>query len=139
MTMMPGSPQILNIMPTKYMASSTMSAPLLGILGAIVVAAFNVFYFKYQLKKAKARGEGYVAPSGVGCRRRRSGRHGKASQRVPEHRSMIVVVIMLNAFKLDAVWALLGGVAFCIVFFWKYFKNLPETLNKGPSTPLSRS
>ncbi len=30
MTMMPGSPQILNIMPTKYMASSTMSAPCLA-------------------------------------------------------------------------------------------------------------
>ena len=30
MTMLPGTPSIINIMPTKYMASSTMSAPLLG-------------------------------------------------------------------------------------------------------------
>jgi H+/gluconate symporter-like permease len=27
--------------------------------------------------------------------------------------------------------ALGGGVAFCIVFFWKYFKSILDTLNKG--------
>ena len=48
MTMLPGSPQILNIMPTKYMASTPMAAPVLGILGAIVVIGFNFFYAKYQ-------------------------------------------------------------------------------------------
>jgi H+/gluconate symporter-like permease len=131
MTMLPGSPQILNIMPTKYMASSTMSAPLLGILGAVVVAAFNVFYFKYQLKKAQARGEGYVAPSGVGVVAGEVAVMEKLPNVWLSIVPMIVVVVMLNAFKLDAVYALGGGVVACLAFFWKYFKNILDTLNKG--------
>jgi H+/gluconate symporter-like permease len=46
MTMLPGTPQIQNIMPTKYMASTTTSAPLVGLMGAFVVAALNVLYFR---------------------------------------------------------------------------------------------
>ena len=34
MTMIPGTPQIQNIMPTKYMNSTPASAPVLGLLGA---------------------------------------------------------------------------------------------------------
>ena len=63
MTMLPGTPQIQNIMPTKYMASSATSAPLVGLMGAVVVATFNVFYFRYILKKAKAKGERYEEPA----------------------------------------------------------------------------
>ena len=63
MTMLPGTPQIQNIMPTKYMASTTTSAPLVGLMGAFVVAALNVLYFRYILKKSKARGEVYEEPA----------------------------------------------------------------------------
>ena len=63
MTMLPGTPQIQNIMPTKYMASTTTSAPLVGLMGAFIVAALNVLYFRYILRKSKARGEVYEEPA----------------------------------------------------------------------------
>lgn len=131
MTMLPGSPQILNIMPTKYMASTPMSAPILGILGAIVVTVFNIFYFKYQLKKARERGEVYVAPSGVGVVAGEVAPMEKLPNVFLSIIPMVVVVVLLNVFKLDAVWALAGGVGTCIVFFFTFFKNLLDTLNKG--------
>lgn len=131
MTMLPGSPQILNIMPTKYMASTPMAAPVIGILAAFVVAAFNVFYFKYQLKKSKERGEVYEAPTGVGV-------VGTADVDLATLPNvwlsivpMVVVVVLLNVLKLDAVWALAGGTAVCMVFFWNKYKNILDTLNKG--------
>lgn len=131
MTMLPGSPQILNIMPTKYMASSPMAAPVIGILAAFVVAAFNVFYFKYQLKKSQERGEVYEAPTGVGV-------VGTADVDLATLPNvwlsiipMVVVVVLLNVLKLDAVWALAGGTGVCIVFFWNKYKNILDTLNKG--------
>ena len=62
MTMLPGSPQIQNIIPTKYMASTTYSAPLVGLTGAVVVIIFNIFYFRYILRKSKERGETYEDP-----------------------------------------------------------------------------
>ncbi|MDD5171222.1 MAG: hypothetical protein PHN75_20565, partial [Syntrophales bacterium] len=66
MTMMPGSPQILNIMPTKYMASTPMAAPLLGVIASILVLFFTYLYTRYALKKARERGEVYVEPAGFG-------------------------------------------------------------------------
>lgn len=131
MTMLPGSPQILNIMPTKYMASTPMAAPLIGILGAAIVAVFNIFYFKYQMKKAKARGEVYVEPSGVGV----VAGEGAAVAVLPNVWlsivPMIIVIILLNVCKFDAVISLAGGVAACIVFFWNKYKSILDTINKG--------
>jgi H+/gluconate symporter-like permease len=131
MTMLPGSPQILNIMPTKYMASTPMAAPVIGILAAFIVAGFNVFYFKYQLKRSKERGEVYEAPTGVGV-------VGTADVDLATLPNvwlsivpMVVVVVMLNVLKLDAVWSLAGGTAVCMVFFWTKYKNILDTLNKG--------
>ena len=63
MTMLPGTPAIQNIMPTKYMASTPTSAPLVGLAGAVIVIIFNVLYFRYILKKAKAEGEVYEDPA----------------------------------------------------------------------------
>ncbi|MCX7816414.1 MAG: hypothetical protein N2317_02730 [Syntrophales bacterium] len=131
MTMLPGSPQILNIMPTKYMASTPTAAPLLGIAGAVIVAAFNFFYFKYELKKAKLRNESYIAPSGIGVVTGDTVNTEKLPNVYLSTIPTVVVVVLLNVFKLDAVWALTGGTICCLAFFFPYFKNILDTLNKG--------
>ncbi len=63
MTMLPGTPQIQNIMPTKYLGTSATAAPLLGLTGAAIIIILNVLYFRYILKKAKAKGEVYEDPA----------------------------------------------------------------------------
>ena len=134
MTMLPGTPQIQNIMPTKYMASTTTSAPLVGLLGAVVVATFNILYFRYILKKSKARGEVYEEPAaGV------LGAGAPASGPMPNVWlslvPMVIVLLLLNIdlpyVKRDAVVALTGGVVACIILFWKYYVKKLDTLNKG--------
>ncbi len=134
MTMLPGTPQIQNIMPTKYMASTTTSAPLVGLMGAFIVAALNVLYFRYILRKSKARGEVYEEPAaGV------LGAGAPASEPMPSVWlslvPMVVVLLLLNIdlpyVKRDAVVALTGGVATCIILFWKYYARKLDTLNRG--------
>jgi H+/gluconate symporter-like permease len=134
MTMLPGSPQIQNIIPTKYMASTTYSAPLVGLTGAVVVIIFNLLYFRYILRKAKERGETYEdPPAGVlGAGAAASGPSPNVFlSLVPP----IVVLVLLNFnipyIKRDAVIALTGGVVSCIVLFWKYYPNVIDTLSKG--------
>ncbi len=134
MTMLPGTPQIQNIIPTKYMASTTYSAPLVGLTGAVVVIIFNLLYFRYILRKSKERGETYEdPPAGV------LGAGVAASGPMPNvFLSLVpplVVLILLNFnipyIKRDAVIALAGGVLTCIVLFWKYYPNIVDTLSKG--------
>jgi H+/gluconate symporter-like permease len=131
MTMMPGSPQILNIMPTKYMASTPMAAPLIGVIASILVLSFTYLYTRYALKKAQERGEVYVEPTGFGVVSTGVAVLEKLPNVWLSIIPMVVVIVMLNVLKLDAVWALLGGSAVCMVFFWKNFANILDTINKG--------
>ena len=134
MTMLPGTPQIQNIMPTKYMASSPTSAPWVGLMGALVVATFNLFYFRYILKKAKAKGEAYEEPAtGV------LGAGVSASGPMPNVWlsliPLVVVLVLLNVdmpyIKKDVVLALTGGIVACLILFWKYYAKVLDTMNKG--------
>jgi H+/gluconate symporter-like permease len=131
MTMMPGSPQILNIMPTKYMASTPMAAPALGIIASIFVLIFTHIYILYAVKQYKKKGEGYVAPAGVGL----VSVADVSLEKLPNFWlsiiPLVVVIVLLNVLKLDAVIALIAGALVCYVFFFKNFSSILDTLTKG--------
>lgn len=132
MTMLPGSPQIQNIMPTKYMHTTAMAAPLLGLLAAAITATLNLLYMKYCLNKVKEKGEGYVPPTGVGII--------AESAEVKDMPNawlsllpMVVVLVFLNVpvIKLDIIYSLATGVLACAILFWSRYSNIVDTLTKG--------
>jgi len=131
MTMLPGSPQVLNIMPTKYMASTPMAAPALGIIASVFVLIFSYLYTMYAVKQYKKKGEGYVAPSGVGLVSVADVTMEKLPNVWLSIIPLIVVIVLLNVLKLDAVIALSAGALVCYVFFFKNFKSILDTLTKG--------
>ena len=132
MTMLPGSPQIQNIMPTKYMNTTAMAAPLLGLMAAAVVAILNLLYMKYCLNKVKEKGEVYVAPTGVGIMA-----ESAEVKDVPNVwlslLPMLVVLVFLNVpvIKLDIIYSLASGVLAAMIIFWKRYANIVDTLSKG--------
>ncbi|HOO40036.1 MAG TPA: hypothetical protein PK653_01230 [Syntrophales bacterium] len=134
MTMLPGTPQIQNIMPTKYLGTSATAAPLLGLTGAVVISVLNVLYFSYILKKAKAKGEVYEdpAPGVLGAGVTTSGPMPNVwLSLIP----LVIVLVLLNTplpyINKDVVIALTGGVLACVILFWKYYANIIDTLTKG--------
>ena len=131
MSMLPGTPSILNIMPTKYMASSLTSAPLLGIVASVVALSFNVWYVSSQLRKCRANNEGFIAPTfGMAA-----GIEEKDDSNLPNlYLSLmppIVLLVMLNILNVDIIWSLIGAAILCVAVFWKRYDNLLTTLNKG--------
>lgn len=60
MTMLPATPSIQNVVPTAYLGTTLTAAPLLGIIGAVVAAAFGLWYMKFTLNKSIARGETFA-------------------------------------------------------------------------------
>jgi H+/gluconate symporter-like permease len=132
MTMIPGSPQIQNIMPTKYMNTTAMAAPLLGLLGAVIVFTLNVLYMKYCLKKVAEKGEVYVAPIGVGV----IGEGPEATDLPNVWLSLVpmaTVIALLNVpwIKVDIIYSLGGGAAVAAILFWNRYTRIVETLSKG--------
>ncbi len=131
MSLIPGTPSVLNIMPTKYMASSPTSAPMLGIIGAVTVAAFCLWYIKSQLQKCRDRNENYVEPAiGVGA----PDSANESADAPNLWLSMLppaTLVILLNVVKIDIVWSLSAAAILCLAIFWPRYKNKLETINKG--------
>jgi H+/gluconate symporter-like permease len=126
MTMIPGTPSIINIMPTKYMASSTVSAPLLGLLAAAVLVVFNLWYLRFALARATARGEGFSGP--------------ETPAPVEECAVPVVwlcllppatLIILLNVVKLDVLIAMTSATAVCLALFRTRYANVLDTLNRG--------
>jgi H+/gluconate symporter-like permease len=130
MTMLPGSPQIQNLMPTKYMSSTPASAPVLGLLGAAVVFAINVLYMRYCVRKFKREGEHYVPPPAApGTATVDRGTPHAGLSLVP----MFAVLIFLNvpAVKVDVIYALGIGILVTLVLFRSRFSNVVDTITKG--------
>ena len=59
MSMIPGSPAIVNVVPSNALGTGLTAAPLLGIIASIVVIIYCLFYMKRQLNKSIANGENY--------------------------------------------------------------------------------
>lgn len=59
MTALPGTPQIQNMIPTKYFNTDSFAAPLFGICGAIMMFGLGIAWLEYRKRKMIAAGEGY--------------------------------------------------------------------------------
>lgn len=59
MDALPGSPQIQNIIPTQYFGTDAYAAPVIGIVGGLMVFLGGMFWLEWRRKQAEAAGEGY--------------------------------------------------------------------------------
>lgn len=59
MTALPGTPQIQNAIPMPFFKTDAWAAPLMGIVGSIILFGLGMLWLTYRAKKATAIGEGY--------------------------------------------------------------------------------
>lgn len=56
MTAIPGSPQIQNIIPTEYYGTSATAAPLIGLVGAILIGVPGYIYLDWRIRSYRKKG-----------------------------------------------------------------------------------
>lgn len=59
MTMLPGTPQIQNVIPTTFYGTTTWAAPTIGTLAALIQLGVGIWWLEHRRKAAMAKGEGY--------------------------------------------------------------------------------
>ncbi|MDO3677788.1 GntP family permease [Paenibacillus ehimensis] len=59
MDALPGTPQIQNIIPTSYFGTDAYAAPIVGIVGSLMVFFGGLWWLERRRKQAEAAGEGY--------------------------------------------------------------------------------
>lgn len=133
MTMLPGTPSILNIMPMKYLGTTAAAAPLLGIVASLFVASFNIWYMNGQLKKCRARGEGYNLAEPASASPAVTGEEKPLPNFWISIIPSTVIIAALNLLKVDIVWALVLGCVTALALFYRHVDNHLATLNAGAS------
>lgn len=116
--MLPGSPQIQNLIPIDYFGSSTMSAPILGLLCSVLTLAIGTGYIWFQTARTHKKGEGFL-PTGAEIDKEKLVAPTVENEKplwaciLP----MIVVIVVLNVLQQSAVIALISG---CVVAWLLY-------------------
>ena len=59
MTALPGTPAIQNAIPIPYYGTKAFAAPILGIIGSLVMFGLGMLWLQRRAHSAKAAGEGY--------------------------------------------------------------------------------
>lgn len=59
MTALPGTPQIQNAIPMAYFGTDVYAAPILGIVGSLVMCGLGLLWLQRRANAAMAKGEGY--------------------------------------------------------------------------------
>lgn len=65
MTALPGTPALTNVIPTEFLGTTLIAAPVFGIIASIAFFVMIVSYLNYCEKKARANNEGWTYPEGV--------------------------------------------------------------------------
>ncbi|MGV8982274.1 GntP family permease [Clostridium sp.] len=153
MTALPGTPQIQNAIPMPFFGTNAYAAPVIGIIGGLIMFGLGMLWLDRRSKKAMAAGEGYgIHPDEVI-------REFDISKLPKFYLAIIPIIIVLvgnyllgkfvfatmdGAYlkdfgttlpKVQGIWSLISSLVIAIVasviIFWKNFENITTTVNKG--------
>ncbi len=129
MTALPGTPQIQNLIPTEYFATTAAAAPIMGIAAALVMAVGSVFYLQRRERKLKKIGEGFVESE-------KDVENQNKLMKTPPHillsiLPLLSVILTLNFLQWDIVVSLLSGILLIIILSVNKLRGMIPALNQG--------
>ncbi len=130
LSMLPGGAQLNNIIPSQYLGTSPMAAPLVSLAASAVSAALMFLYFRYEFRKARKNGEHFEA-------------EGEILERIAQFEKdagirlwvsvlpMALIILLINLFGMDLSYAVLAGTVLALVLGWRNLPDKLQTLNAG--------
>lgn len=133
-TMLPGNPQIQNIIPSSYLPTNAMAAPLVGTVCACLTLVLSLLYLSWQSSNAKKNGIGFEADEKVIQILEQTDKikeAGNLPNIVLAILPIICVAVVLNVLKQDISVALLSGILLCLILFRKNITNFPAIFTES--------
>lgn len=116
-SMIPGSPQLVNLIPMDFFGTPAYAAPVLGTLCAIESLAFACWWISFKMKRIEKNGEGFY-PSANAFMSTWTDKEKVDEQ--PLWKCLlpsIVLIIVLNATGLGAIVACWAGIITTAIVF----------------------
>ena len=129
MTSAPGTPQIQNLIPMEYFGTTPMAAPVIGIVTTLIMAVGGYLWLAYRAKKLSAKGDVFTEPTN------QVSTEETTDEKVPNWilslLPLLIVVVLLNVVKMEALWSLLIGVLSIMILNVKDYKQFIPSINDG--------
>ncbi len=129
MTSAPGTPQIQNLIPMEYFGTTPMAAPVIGIVTTLIMAVGGYLWLAYRAKKLSAKGDVFTEPTN------QVPTEETTDEKVPNWilslLPLLIVVVLLNVVKMEALWSLLIGVLSIMILNVKDYKQFIPSINEG--------
>ncbi|MEL7647968.1 MAG: hypothetical protein AAGU76_07730 [Sedimentibacter sp.] len=130
-SMLPGTPAVQNLVPMKYLGTTPMAAPTIGIASTILMLILCITYSKYAVDKTIKAGEGFLPTGALIKESQASVGDQELSPVLKCIIPLATTFIVMNVLKQAPEVALLSAVIVTIVMFWNKFTNLKATINNG--------
>lgn len=136
-TMLPGNPQVQNIIPTSYLPTDAMAAPAVGIICGLFALVLILFYLTYEANKAKKKNIGFEVDEEtikVLEKTDQMEADGKLPNVILSVLPIVCVAVVLNGLNQDISVALLSGILLCAVLFYKNITGVSQILSDSVSS-----
>jgi H+/gluconate symporter-like permease len=127
MAAFPGSPQIQNIIPTKFFGTTASAAPITGLIAGLVMWAIGQWYLEKKTRQYQKEGRGFVPgpndfipPEGADL-----------PHPIISLLPLVLTIVTLNFLKQNVVVALAAGVLLGLILWWKRLVHKGKTLEAG--------
>ena len=115
--MIPGSPQISNMLPAQLLGTSPKAAPALSLICCAICIAMLIVYFEWQFKRCRANGEGFEATPEIQAQIDAYLNAPQIKHAWVAFIPMIVFMVVLNVLDMNILVAGAAGIlATCILF-----------------------
>lgn len=136
-TMLPGNPQVQNIIPSSFLSTNAMAAPVVGVVCGVFTLALILVYLMWESNRARKNGEGFIVDeetSKVLAKTDEMEANGKLPNVVLAILPIVCVAVVLNVLKQDISVALLSGIVLCCILFFKNITGVQKMLTDAVSS-----
>uniref|UniRef100_UPI0040269C58 GntP family permease n=1 Tax=Lachnospira sp. TaxID=2049031 RepID=UPI0040269C58 len=136
-TMLPGNPQVQNIIPSSFLPTNAMAAPVVGVVCGVFTLALILVYLMWESNRARKNGEGFIVDeetSKVLAKTDEMEANGKLPNVVLAILPIVCVGVVLNVLKQDISVALLSGIVLCCILFFKNITGVQKLLTDAVSS-----
>lgn len=136
-TMLPGNPQVQNIIPSSFLPTNAMAASVVGVVCGVFTLALILVYLMWESNRARKNGEGFIVDeetSKVLAKTDEMEANGKLPNVVLAILPIVCVAVVLNVLKQDISVALLSGIVLCCILFFKNITGVQKLLTDAVSS-----
>ena len=136
-TMLPGNPQVQNIIPSSFLPTNAMAAPVVGVVCGVFTLALILVYLMWESNRARKNGEDFIVDeetSKVLAKTDEMEANGKLPNVVLAILPIVCVAVVLNVLKQDISVALLSGIVLCCILFFKNITGVQKLLTDAVSS-----